>query len=108
MSAIKNMFSTLVEISKECGRLMMSSAPLMDKHFLTCCVFCVQQVCVHSFIVCTTTYLDDAARNAVLLFVAGVHDDLWRFCNTYRRDDVTLKPKDLAALEDKPPASASG
>lgn len=33
---MKNMLSSVVDISKACGLLMVSSAPLMDKHFLTC------------------------------------------------------------------------
>lgn len=35
-SAMKNMLSSVVEISKAWGLLMVSSAPLMDRHFFTC------------------------------------------------------------------------
>ena len=35
-SAMKNMLSSVVASSKACGLLMVSSAPLMDRHLFTC------------------------------------------------------------------------
>ena len=33
---MKNMLSSVVASSKACGLLMVSSAPLMDRHLFTC------------------------------------------------------------------------
>lgn len=47
-------------------------------------------------------HLDDAARDAVL-WLRRVSTTVTQSTYTYRCDDVALKPKDLAALEHKPP-----